>query len=76
MPRDWGWRYLWWVAWTNMLTIICTIQLGFIYLTADNTLDLSDKSSHRLLAVANLLGIVVAQIKRHNPPKDPPRKKR
>lgn len=74
MPRYFGWRYIWWLAYTNALTILATLQLIFLQFTMDDTL--SRPVVHWLLSGANILGIVIAQIKRNHPPGKAPTKRR
>jgi hypothetical protein len=57
-----------------MLTILCTVQLVIIQLSADETL--SKSLVHWLLMGGNVLGIIIAQIKRSSPPGGPPMKKK
>lgn len=75
MPRDFGPRFILWMIWSNLLSIICTLQIIVLYLSADDTLALSDKTTHYLLTGANVLGIVIAQVKKNHPPKEAPRKR-
>jgi len=74
MPRDFGWRYVLWLTWSNVLTIILSLQAIFLQLTIDS--DIPTTWTHHLLTAADVLGIVAAQIKRNKPPPPPPRKKR
>jgi hypothetical protein len=74
MPRSFGWRYILWLAWSNALTILLSIQAIFLQLTIDS--EIPRVWTHHLLTAADVLGIVAAQIKRNVPPGPPPRRKR
>jgi len=74
MPRFFGVRYILWLGWTNALTILLTVQAIFLQLTLDPE-SLSRVWVHRLLQAANIIGIVVAQIKRNAPPGPAPKRK-
>jgi hypothetical protein len=69
MPKDWGFRYIGWLLYTNALSIVMTVQLIFLQFTMDSTL--SRPTVHWLLSGVNVLGIIIAQIKRATGP--PPR---
>lgn len=73
MPHDFGWRWLVWLLWSNILTVLLTIQAIFLQLTLDPE-SLPRNWVHRVLQAANIIGIVVAQVKRNNPPPPRPRK--
>ena len=71
MPRDFGLRYMIWIAWTNKLTILMALQALFTAVTLDPTL-VNHQVAHWCLIVANVLGIVGAQYSRRNPIPPPP----
>jgi hypothetical protein len=74
MPKDFGIKWIVWLMYTNAVSIIMTLQLIFLYLSADNSIP--QQYVHWCLGVANILGIVVAQIKNRFPvPPRPLRKK-
>ena len=73
MPRDFGWRYVWWFLWCNAITLLATAQGCFAALAL-----MSDMFSHttiRIYMAANaVLSILIAQIKKNNPPPPAPLK--
>jgi hypothetical protein len=73
LPRTFGIRYILWMAWSNSLTILLTLQAIFLQLTLDPE-SIPRNWVHRLLQAANLIGIIIAQLKRNTPPGPPPRK--
>jgi hypothetical protein len=77
MPRDFGWRWLLWLAWCNALTIICTMQVALLQITMPDpsTPQQARPWIHWVLTAVNILGIIAAQIKRNNPPLPPPLQK-
>lgn len=72
MPRDFGWRYLGWLCWTNKLSVLFTLQCIFLEITADS--DLPRNITHHCLAAANIIGLVLAQISRKQGTLPPPTK--
>jgi hypothetical protein len=80
MPRDFGWRYIGWLAWCNAITILSTLQGVFaaVLLVVDVPDDPHPMLSHTAVRVIFLINAVltalVAQIKRNNPPGPPPSK--
>ena len=66
------WRYTVWLIWSNPLTIFLTIQSIFLQLTMDTTM--SRPVVHWSLTGANMLGILIAQLKKNNPSPPPPTK--
>jgi hypothetical protein len=73
MPRDFGWRYVAWLAWSNAISILATLQAIFAAITLDPTL-VSHQAFH-VISIANLvLLVVIAQLKKNNPPSPPPTK--
>lgn len=73
VPPYFGWRYIVWLAWTNAISILGVVQAVFQAITLDATL-VSHNTVH-YLSIANLvLIVVIAQIKKNNPPSPPPTK--
>jgi hypothetical protein len=73
VPRDFGWRYIAWLAWTNAVTILMVIQGVFATLALAS--DMFSHNTVRVYMVASaVLSAVVAQIKRNAPPPPPPTK--
>ena len=73
MPLNFGLRYVLWIAWSNALTILMTLQAVFTMVTLDPTL-VDHAVAHYCLVASCVLGIVIAQLKRNNPPGPPPTK--
>lgn len=75
MPRNFGWRWLLWVAWCNAITILSALQAVFTALTSDPDSTLVSHRAFHIISVCNLvLVIVVAQVKKNSPPPPPPTK--
>lgn len=73
MPRDFGVRYILWMAWCNAITILSVLQGIFATLALAG--DMFSHNTVRIYMVANaILSAVVAQIKRNKPPGPPPTK--
>ena len=72
MPQDFGLRYIGWVLWCNVLTILAALQAIFTAITMDPTI--VDPHTFHYISIANLVLIVVlAQLKKSNPPPPAPR---
>jgi len=78
MPRDFGWRYIGWLAWSNSITILSALQGIFasvLLVAEDPQHPLLSHDAFRLVILGNaILTGLVAQIKRNNPPGPPPTK--
>ena len=79
MPRDFGWRYIGWLAWTNAITILSVIQGAFasalLVVDADPAHPMVPIKVVQIIVIGNaVLTGIVAQIKRNNPPPPPPMK--
>lgn len=70
MPPDFGWRYVFWIGWTNKLSIIMFLQTVFLAITAQPGV-LTDTTIHGLLIVTNVLGIALAQYNKVTTPQVP-----
>jgi hypothetical protein len=75
MPRDFGVRWLVWMAYSNMLTIVFTAQLVMMQVAYDPH-NAQSPWVHWVLTGANVFGIIGAQIKRNKPPPPAPRKRK
>jgi hypothetical protein len=75
IPKDWGWRYVLWAIWSNMITILAIIQGTIAYLMLEQ--DIFTHQTFRSIVIVNaaLTGIV-AQFKKNVPPSPRPLKKR
>ena len=73
VPAYFSIRYIIWLAWSNSITGLMTLQAIFATLTLDPQL-LSHSASHYVLIGNAVLCAVVAQVKRNNPPGPPPTK--
>ena len=72
-PTRFGWAYIGWAIWTNLITILMVLQAAFASLTLAN--DLFTKNTERTILLVNaILTAIIAQIKRNNPPSPPPTK--
>jgi hypothetical protein len=73
IPRDFGWRYVLWLTWSNAITILAVIQGVLSALMV--TQGIFDHTTFQYLAIGNaILTAIVAQVKRNKPPGPPPRK--
>jgi hypothetical protein len=74
MPRDFGWRWVLWMAWCNAISILATLQAVFAAITLDPTL-LPHDVVHWIQIASLILLVIIAQLKKYNPPppllKDP-----
>jgi hypothetical protein len=73
VPAYFSWRYIFWLLWANAITVLNTIQAVVATLTLDPTLIPHD-TLHYLLIANCILCVVVAQLKKNNPPGPPPMK--
>ena len=74
MPRDFGWRYVAWLAWSNAISVLGTIQAVLAVIVLDPDIALDHVLFHRI-SLANAIAVVlVAQLKKNNPPGPPPTK--
>ena len=75
VPRDFGWRFVLWAAWTNAITILATFQGVVAALMVDKEIFTHD--TFRYLVIGNaVLTATIAQIKANKPPGPPPLKRR
>jgi len=80
MPIDFGWRYIGWFLWSNAITGLSILQLGFasallaIYDPSDAHPLFPPQTVRFIFLVNAILTGVVAQIKRNSPPTPPPTK--
>lgn len=75
MPRDFGWRYIGWMLWCNLITVLAIIQGTFAVLALAT--DIFSHNTVRIYMVINaILSGAVAQIKRNKPPGPPPLKRK
>ena len=72
MPRDFGWRYIGWLCWSNKLSLLFLAQSAILEWTADA--DLPKATFHHWMAAANIIGIILAQISRMQGVVPPPTK--
>jgi hypothetical protein len=73
IPRDFGWRYILWMCWSNIITIMASAQGIVAMLMLDQ--EIFSHTTFRYIVLGNaILTAVVAQIKRNNPPSPPPTK--
>ena len=73
VPSYFSFRYIAWVAWSNAITIMAMLQAIFQAITLDPTL-LPHEVVHWATIVSLILTIIVAQMKKNNPPGESPRK--
>ena len=74
MPRDFGWRWIAWIAWCNAISILSTSQAIFAALALDS--DSFSPHAIRGYMIANaVLTVIVSQIKKNRPPGPPPLQK-
>jgi hypothetical protein len=73
VPAYFSFRYVIWLAWTNALTILMTIQGIVAAITLDPTL-VSHGALHWYLIANAVLSVIIAQIKRNYPPSPAPTK--
>ena len=80
MPRDFGWRYVAWFLWCNIITILSALQGVFaaVLLAAGEDAGRDPMIPHtwfRWIVLGNaILTGAVAQVKRNKPPSPPPTK--
>lgn len=74
MPRDFGFRYIAWLAWSNAITVLGTLQAIVSLLVMGDKSLFTDNQFHELLFANAVLTIIVAQLKKNNPPGPPPTK--
>ena len=72
VPKYFSMRYIWWVIYSNAITILATIQLIFQGLTLDPTM-LDHKTVHWVDIFNMVLMIIVAQAKKNDPSPPSPR---
>jgi hypothetical protein len=77
VPRDFGWRYIAWMAWCNAITILAVLQgaLASVLLAVDDSAKnpLLTHNEFRLVILGNaVLTGLIAQVKRNKPPGPPP----
>ena len=73
VPAYFSWRYIIWLSWSNAVTILGTIQAIFQAITIDQTL--VDHTTAHIISIINLaIMVIIAQMKKNNPPGDPPMK--
>jgi hypothetical protein len=66
-PSYFGWRYIWWMAYKNAITILMIVQGGISAITLDPSL-VSHSTFHWMLIANSVLCLTLAQIKRDHPP--------
>jgi hypothetical protein len=75
MPLDFGWKYVWWVAWSNAITILAIAQGTFATMALAS--DMFSHNTVRIYMVANaVMSAIIAQVKRNLPPGPHPRKRK
>jgi hypothetical protein len=73
MPTNFGFRYIAWAVWANLITILAVLQGVLATLMLDQ--DIFSHETFRYIVLGNaLLTALVAQIKRNSPPSPPPTK--
>ena len=74
VPSYFGLRYIVWLIWTNLVTIIAIVQGTFAVLALSSE-DMFSHTTVRWFMVASaVLSAVIAQIKKNVPPSPPPTK--
>lgn len=76
MPRDFGLRWIMWMAWSNAVTILAILQGIFASLLLvgdDPNNPLFSHNAFRYIMLGNaILTGLVAQLKKNHPPPPPP----
>ncbi len=76
IPRDFGWRYILWMIWSNAITILAALQgifVSVLLVSDDPTNPMLPHYVVRWIVLGNaVLTGVVAQLKRNSPPGPPP----
>ena len=79
IPRDFGWRYILWMIWSNAITILAALQGIFasvLLVSDDPTNPMLPHTWVRWIVLGNaILTGVIAQVKRNSPPSPPPTQK-
>ena len=71
MPPNFGFRYIAWAIWSNAITIVSSLTAIFTAITLDPTL-VSHTAFHWIVIGVMAGNVILAQIKRNNPPTPPP----
>ena len=62
-----NWRLIWWALWSNMITLLATVQTIIAALMLEQ--DVFSHETFRKIVIANaILTAIVAQVKKNKPP--------